>query len=167
MVGVTTTVFVGINEVMVDAQPVAVFVTTQVYVPAEPTVVVADVGLVILPGPVQLKDTGVEVVVAATCAVNVLQVIDPVLELVTAGNPLLETTVTDPVLVQPFAGFVIVNTNVPVAQAVVVNELVEPQTPAQLGVQVLGVDAPEMETEGLAQVIVCVGDTVKVGTTVF
>lgn len=93
--------------------------------------------------------------------------IDPLEEAVTCGRPLLDTTVTDPVLVQPLAGSVTVRTNVPVAQAVVVNELVGPHTPAQLAVLVFGFADPEILTEGLAQVMVWVGDTFTVGAVVF
>lgn len=107
-------------------------------------------------------------VVATTCTVVVVQVIEPELEAVTDGRPVLGTTDTVPEAVQPLAGFVTVSTKEPGEQADAVYEVAPAHTPpVHTGVQVDGVAAPEMETVGEAQVMVCVGDTETVGVAVF
>ena len=50
----TAVVFVGTKDVIIDVQPLDVFVTTHVYVPPEFIFIVAEDALVIIPGPDQL-----------------------------------------------------------------------------------------------------------------
>jgi len=104
-----TVVLVGTLVVMVVEQPDRVLVITHVYIPPTVTVPVEVVAPATAPGPVHEYITGVEVVVATTCTLVLVQVMDPELEAVPVGTLLPGTTDTVPELEQPVAGFVTVN----------------------------------------------------------
>ena len=85
------------------------FVTTTVYCPPAFTVADAVVAPETIPGPDQLYETGVEVVVAITCAVKEAQVSVFVTEVFTTGSPELGTTCVVEDATHPLAGLVTVN----------------------------------------------------------
>ena len=106
--------------------------------------------------------------VAITCAVVVTQLRELVTDVVKEGIPALERTCVVDDAVHPFAGFVTVNVYTLAEAAVAVYELAPLVTPpVQTGVQVVGLAEPINVTVGVAQVIVCVPDTVTVGVVVF
>ena len=127
-------------------------------------------------GPVHKIEIGVEVEVILIGTNVFVHVIEFVTAFAIAlGNPALGVTITVDVELQPVAGFVPTNVNVPADEAVVVKLVEEPLTPpSQVAVVPTGlVYEPVNVTDGAPQVIVLfgpaltpVGAVVLVGTVI-